>query len=240
MNETFCTTIRDRRGAIPYYLRPIVQLNTMTLTDTKLEIASASGNLVLICTYSKTSRKELSLLCGCNGIPFIVRMTVYSTFTGTALEKFYFGTDLSGVGYPKSGAETLTKKSDGESTKSLKIIQKSDSDAGNEGITFVISGQLKNLTSLENGTQKYFSGESTTTTFFTSDTGPGDKFVFNRPFLWYLDDARLGPLVYGIVENTENMMGAENPEDDSKFSEEVQRYLMWSCRSFKQSGEIDG
>jgi hypothetical protein len=118
---------------------------------------------------------------------------------GTALEKFYFGVDLTGVGYP---------------LKSRKHAESS----------------IDATTSIPE--------EDTTATPETTTTNPRETIVFNKPFLFYLNDAKLGPLFYGIVETTQTMI-EENPDENSKFSEETLQYLRWSCRSFKQSSRED-
>ncbi|ODN03972.1 Serpin B11 [Orchesella cincta] len=80
---------------------------------------------------------------------------------------------------------------------------------------------------------------------------------FDRPFLWYLNDSDVGPMFFGTVENLINPAFPENStepgadeegnttvppgettmdmEADEKLISEIEKFFLWSCRSFALS-----
>lgn len=139
---------------------------------------------------------------------------------------------MGGVGYPKS-----VKEFEGQPNPSIFKDKLKSSQNGDESSVGPISGGGE--TNLDNSatTDKEDFLDAITTTPSGDAALSGEKIVFNRPFLWYLNDSKLGPLFFGVVEQTETESDPD-PDENSRFSEETQRYLLWSCRSFKQSGEI--
>lgn len=70
------------------------------------------------------------------------------------------------------------------------------------------------------------------------------ELIFNRPFLFYLNDTKAGPMFYGIVSKINAVVtnnGTEANKDESIISgkAEAEKFILWSCRSFKQSGDIN-
>jgi hypothetical protein len=167
---------------------------------------------------------------------------------GTAVQKFYLGLDFVGKGYPRFDEEFSQDYGRTEATSEEPTVagsttnfpDKREKELRNteeeKPINSSSSSQISQLLSLSLSSIKE---ESRTE---ESQITPNDDeiLVFDRPFLFYLNDTRTGPLFYGIVQKIDH--ATEIKEEDAETVDlkgQAERFLLWTCRGFKQSDSDD-
>jgi hypothetical protein len=159
---------------------------------------------------------------------------------GTAVQKFYLGLDFVGKGYPRFDEEFSQDYGRTEATSEEPTVDKREKELSNKEeekpINSSSSSQISQLSSLSLSSSK--EGSRTEESQIT----PNDDeiIVFDRPFLFYLNDTRTGPLFYGIVQKIDH--ATEIKEEDAETVDlkgQAERFLLWTCRGFKQSDSDD-
>jgi len=151
------------------------------------------------------------------------------------VQKFFIGLDFLGSGYPKLKSEISKElgQPEGEGfTTTTEKEEKSEDSPLNYSREEVVENNHHHMKSPQSlrSLGEGLSG--------SDDNGIEDNIIiFDRPFLFYLNDIKSGPLFYGTVEKITN---EENTRDEVEGEQErqVKQFILWSCRKFGGFGTI--